>query len=73
MVEEIGNGATAYINAAVGTKMMESVAESRPEVVEARSEARGEVTPNKQAVEIQISSKAKEMASDPRQEKPIDL
>ena len=73
MVEEIGSGAAAYINAAAGAKAVANVAESRPEVAEARSEARGEIPPSRRAVEVQISSEAKEIAADPRQEKPMDL
>ena len=73
MVQEIGSGAAAYINAATGAKAAANVAESRPEVAEARSEARGDIPDSKRAVEVQISLKAKEIAADPRQEKPIDL
>ena len=73
MVEEIGSGAAAYINAAAGAKAAEAVAESRPEVAAERMEARGEIPPSKRAVEVQISLEAKEIAADPRQEKPMDL
>ena len=73
MVDEIGSGAAAYINAAAGAKATTNVAETRPEVAEARSEARGEIPPSKRAVEVQISSEAKEIAADPRQEKPMDI
>tara|TARA_B100001093_G_scaffold348475_1_gene333088 strand:+ start:868 stop:1092 length:225 start_codon:yes stop_codon:yes gene_type:complete len=74
MVEQIGNGAAAYMSAAAtGTQAKADVAEARPEVAEARMEARGEIPPSKRAVEVQISAEAKEMAADPRQEKPLDV
>jgi hypothetical protein len=74
MVEEVGSAAAAYVSAAAaGTQARVEVAEARPEVADARTEARGEIPPSKRAVEVQISSEAKEMAADPRQEKPLDL
>ena len=74
MVEQIGSGAAAYVSAAAaGTQARADVAETRPEVNEARIEARGELPPSKRAVEVQISAEAKEMAADPRQEKLLDV
>jgi hypothetical protein len=74
MVEQIGSGAAAYVSAAAaGTQARADVAVTRPEVDEARIEARGEIPPSKRAVEVQISAEAKEMAADPRQEKPLDV
>ena len=74
MVEQIGSGAAAYVSAAAaGTQARADVAETRPEVNEARIEARGEIPPSKRAVEVQISAEAKEMAADPRQEKLLDV
>jgi hypothetical protein len=74
MVEQIGSGAAAYVSAAAaGTQARADVAETRPEVDEARIEARGEIPPSKRAVEVQISAEAKEMAADPRQEKLLDV
>ena len=74
MVEQVGSTAAAYVGAAAaGTQARVEVAEARPEVADARTEARGEIPPSKRAVEVQISSEAKEMAADPRQEKPLDL
>ena len=74
MVEQIGSGAAAYVSAAAaGTQARADVAVTRPEVDEARIEARGEIPPSKRAVEVQISAEAKEMAADPRQEKLLDV
>ena len=74
MVEQIGGGAAAYMSAATASAQPRpDVSEARPEVAEARIEARGEIPPSKRAVEVQISSEAKEMAADPRQEKLLEV
>ena len=74
MVEQIGGGAAAYMSAAAASvQPRPDVSEARPEVAEARIEARGEIPPSERAVEVQISSEAKEMAADPRQEKILDV
>ena len=75
MVEQIGSGAAAYVSAAAaGTQARAAeISEARPEVADARTEARGEIPSSKRAVEVQISSEAKEMAADPRQEKPLEF
>ena len=74
MVDEIGAGAAAYMNAAMSApEPRPEVKTARLEVKETKSEERGEIPPSKRAVQVQISQEAKDMAADPRQEKTLDF
>ena len=73
MVEEIGSGAAAYLNAAMSAAAPRAeVKTERLEIRDTKSEDKGETPPSKQAVQVQISQEAKEMAADPRQEKTLE-
>ncbi len=73
MVEEVGGGVANYMQAVVApeVKAKPNVELARPEVAETKTEERGDTPPSKKAVEVQISAEAKQMAADPRQEKPM--
>ena len=73
MVEEVGGGGVAaYMPAAAANVHAKPKGElPRPEIADTRTEERGETPPSKKAVEVQISAEAKQMAVDPRQEKPM--
>ena len=74
MIEEVGSGAVAvYMQAAAASKVKAeaNIESARPEISETRTEERGEVHSSMKAVEVQLSSEAKQIAADPRQEKPM--
>ena len=70
MVEAIGGGAAVYMQAASKVQASSESA-ARPEIADTKAQERGETPPSQRSVEVQISQEAREMAADPRQEKPI--
>ena len=71
MVEAIGGGAAVYMQAASKVQASSEVDAARPEIADTKARERGETPPSQRSVEVQISQEAREMAADPRQEKPI--
>ena len=71
MVEAIGGGAAVYMQAASKVQASSEVDAARPEIADTKAQERGETPPSQRSVEVQISQEAREMAADPRQEKPI--